>query len=100
MSTTLTAPIVQSTVTATLDGWELVIIRKADLSVDLANSYINADFYFRDSSGGILSRQRLTRFLNQVPAAVKTAGSSFQTALVNAARAGGLLPAGVDVVDF
>jgi hypothetical protein len=100
MPTTLTSPVVQSSVTATLDGWELVLIRKADLTVDLAQSYINADFSFRSAGGAIISRQRLTRGLDQVPAAVKTAGSNFQTALVNAARAAGVLPAGMDVADF
>lgn len=100
MPTTLTSPIVRSAVTATLDGWELVIVRKADLTIDTALSYINADFVFRAVGGAVLDRQRLTRTVDQVPIAVKNAGAAFQVALVNAARAAGVLPAGMDVADF
>jgi hypothetical protein len=99
MPTQLTNPIQTQITHATLDGWELVVVRNSDLSVNVGESYIIADFAFR-SAGGIVERKRLTRRGTELPAQVTSAIANLQSVLITASRSAGLLPAGSDTPDF
>ena len=58
MPTKLTDPITQSITHVTLDGWELVVHRNADLTVNVNQSYLIADVGFRDADGKVIRRQQ------------------------------------------
>lgn len=100
MTTQLTNPITQSATHVTLDGWELVVHRNSDLSVNTAESYLIGDFAFRRADGTIVNRQRFSKTGTELPNAVKTAIANLQTSLLNAARTAGIVPAGSDTPDF
>jgi len=100
MTTQLTAPMTTSTTHVTLDGWELVVIRNPDLTVNVAESYLLADLVFRAASGAMLDKQRFVRKVNELPAAIKTTVATLQNQLVAAARAAGIVPAGTDTADI
>lgn len=100
MPTQLTAPVIQQATHATLDGIEVALARNSDLTVNAADSQISVVFVLRRADGSLLERRQFTRAMNQVPVAVRTALVSLQNALLTAARAGGVLPAGTDTADF
>lgn len=100
MPTQLTAPVTQQATSATLDNFDLSVARNADLTVNAAETRFEATFVFRAGDGSVLDRRTLRRAGDALPAAVRTAIVNLQSAVINAARAGGLLPAGSDSADF
>jgi hypothetical protein len=100
MPTTLTAPLTQQATHVTLDGIELSLARNANFSVNPQDSQLLAVFVFRRADGTVIERRSLARAGNDLPAPVRTAVVNLQSALITAARAGGLIPAGNDIADL
>lgn len=100
MPTTLTTPIAKNETQATLDNWSLTITRKADLTVDTANSMMGATLTIRFADGTPSRQVQLAQSGSQLSAAALTAVRNFHAAVVTYLRAQGLLPAGSDVADF
>lgn len=100
MTTQLTTPVGRISTQASIDNWELVVARNANLSVNLAGSYVIVEVTFRDAQGAIVERKRYNPTGDALPANVKTAIANLQTALIGYARSAGVLPAGTDTPDF
>jgi len=100
MTTTLTAPVVQQATTATIDEIDIVFARNADLTVDAPNSQLSVRIKFRTAGGVVTETRILSRPGDQLPTAVRNAVISLQNALITAARAAGVLPAGTDTADL
>jgi hypothetical protein len=100
MPTELTNPITQTITHVTLDGWELVVHRNADLTVNVNHSYLIADVGFRDADGKVIRRQRFNQPGDALPPEVQGAIVGLQTALLNYAKAAGVVPPGSDTPDF
>lgn len=100
MATQLTTPQVQSATTATLDAFEINLLRRADFSVDVPNSHLLARVVFREANGNAVRIVNVDKQGSELTAAVRTAARDLQNALVTYLRAQGVLPAGTDTSDL
>lgn len=100
MPTALTTPVTLSAPNATLDEIQISIVRNVNLSANLADSGLSALFRLRRADGSVLETRSLSRAGDALPAAVRTAAANLHTAILAAARAAGVLPAGTDTPDL
>lgn len=77
-----------------------MVHRKADLTVNVNESYLIADVGFRDADGKVVRRQRFNQPGTQLPQAVKQAIVGLQNALIDYAKDAGVIPPGSDSPDF